>query len=226
MQTAWLAISVLGLVPSVEPPATTRPGPGEPVSRVWITGGSNVRRFTCRARDISGTLALHAVPTREPILSGVSLSGAPSLSISVDGIDCSMRAMNRHLRDALGAARHSAVDFRLTSYNVDLAVPAPVTRIQGQGTIGAAVRHVIVAAAVQADSLGRLHVVGSYVHRPTDYGIAPPRRFGGLLRVHDRIVVHFDVIPEADRGAIERLRCSLNPRLSTEPNPGGPDVSP
>lgn len=226
MQMAWLAISALGLVPPVEPRATTRADPGQPVSRVWITGGSNVRRFTCRARDVSGTLALHAVPTREPVLSGVNLSAAPSLSVSVDGIDCGIRAMNRHLRDALGAARHSAIEFRLTSYDVDLAVPAPVARIQGQLTIGVAVRHVTVTAAVRADSLGRLHVVGSYVLRPTDYGIAAPRRFGGLLRVRDRVVVHFDVIPEDDPGAVELRRCAANRRIPTEAQRGAGHVSP
>jgi hypothetical protein len=65
------------------------------------------------------------MPTREPILSGVNLSAAPSLSVSVDGIDCGVAAMTRQLRDAFGAARHSAVDFRLTSYEIELAVPAP-----------------------------------------------------------------------------------------------------
>jgi hypothetical protein len=47
-----------------------------------------------------------------------------------------------------------------------------------------------------------MHVWGTYVVRLQEFGVEPPRRFGGLLRVRDRVTVHFDVVPEPEGGAI------------------------
>jgi hypothetical protein len=37
----------------------------------------------------------------------------------------------------------------------------------------------------------------------TDFGVQPPRRFAGLLRVRDQIVVHFDIVPDRGGGAVD-----------------------
>jgi hypothetical protein len=75
-------------------------------------------------------------------------------------------------------------------------------------TIAGVQRAVSTTAVVRADSLGRLRVAGSYTVRPTDFGVLPPHRFGGLLRVRDRIIVHFDVALDPDGGAIDAI-CGL-----------------
>ena len=62
-----------------------------------------------------------------------------------------------------------------------------------------------------------LHVLGAYVVRMTDFGVTPPRRFGGLLKARDRITVHFDIALDADGGAIDEIRCSLMSHSNTEP---------
>ena len=64
-----------------------------------------------------------------------------------------------------------------------------------------------------------MHVRGSYVIRMTDFGVRPPRRFGGLLRVRDQITVHFDVVPDPD-GTINGIRCSLAAPAAERPNHG------
>ena len=183
--------------------------PIRPESRVWITGASNLRRFTCRARDVEGSLLLRANATRSVVMSGENVSTEPSLRIAVDRVDCGIDAMNRHLRDGLHGAEFPVIDFRLATYEVDLASATPVARIIGQVTIGGVQRPVAVTASVRADSLGTMRVRGTYVLQMRDFGVAPPRRFGGLLRVRDQVTVHFDVAPDADGGAIDRIRCSL-----------------
>ena len=85
----------------------------------------------------------------------------------------------------------------------------PVARILGRVTIGGVQRPIAVTASVRADSLGAMHVQGTYVIQMRDFAVAAPRRFGGLLRVRDQITVHFDVVPDANDGAIDRIRCSL-----------------
>jgi len=214
MRMTCVAVSLLmGVVGTARDAAALGPdGPIRPESRVWITGASNIRRFTCRAREVSGALALHANPTRTALLSGDNRASEPSLRVDVDRIDCGIGAMNRHLREALHGAANPRIEFLLGTYEVDLAAPAPVARVAGRVTIGGVERPVTVAAAVRVDSLGRLHVQGNYVVSMRDFGVAPPHRFGGLLRVRDRITVHFDVTPEPDRHAVDGIRCSLADR--------------
>jgi hypothetical protein len=41
------------------------------------------------------------------------------------------------------------------------------------------------------------------------HGVAPPRRFGGLLRVRDRVTVHFDVSLDPGDDAVNDIACRL-----------------
>lgn len=180
-----------------------------PESRIWITGASNIRRFTCKARQISGVVRLRGVATSTPVLSGENVSAQPSVSVSVNKLDCGIGMMNHHLHDALRGTAHPTIEFRLTKYEVDLQVAAPVARITGLVTIAGVQRVVTTTAAVRSDTLGALRIAGSYTVRPTEFGVQPPHRFGGLLRVRDQIAVHFDVTLDPDGGAIDDIGGSL-----------------
>jgi len=50
----------------------------------------------------------------------------------------------------------------------------------------------------------------------TDFGVAPPRRFAGLLRVRDRVTVHFDVALDQGGDVIDDLTCRLIERITTK----------
>jgi hypothetical protein len=180
-----------------------------PESRVWITGASNIRRFTCKAGPLAGALDLRALATSGPLLTGENTAASASVTVTVATLDCGVGIMSRHLHDALRAARYPSIEFRLTTYEVDLRTPSPAARITGVISIAGVQRPIATTATIRQDSLGRLHVRGSYVVRPTEFGVAPPRRFGGLLRVRDRAAVHFDVALEPDRGAIDAIGCAL-----------------
>jgi len=172
--------------------------PAPPDARLWITGSSNIRRFTCRAGGMSGHVALRADDATRALLTGSNVTEAPSLTVPIAQLDCGIGRMNRHLREAVRASDHPSVDFRLDRYEANLAGDTPTVRIVGRVAIAGVARPVVLDARLAADSLGVLHVQGVYVVRMTDFGVTPPRRFGGLLKVHDRIAVHFDVTPAPD----------------------------
>ena len=94
--------------------------PIRPESRVWITGASNIRRFTCKARYLSGALDLRGAATAGPVLTGENASSAPSVRVPVDRLDCGIGVMSRHLYETLRGARQPNIDFRLTTYDVDM----------------------------------------------------------------------------------------------------------
>jgi hypothetical protein len=183
--------------------------PIRPESRIWFTGASNIRHFTCRARQLSGGLELRGIATRRMVLTGENASVQPSVSVTVDKLDCGIGVMNRHLHEALQGARHATIDFRLTTYEIDLTTPTPAARIAGLVTIAGVQRPVATTATIRADTLGAIYLHGTYAIRPTDFGVAPPRRFGGLLRVRDGVTVHFDVAVDPDGDETQVIVCRL-----------------
>ena len=90
-----------------------------------------------------------------------------------------------------------------------LNTSTPFARITGLVTIAGVQHPVAATATVRADTLGALHVLGSYVIHPTEFGVAPPRRLGGLLRVHDDVTVHFEVVLDPDARSIDVSACRL-----------------
>src|SRR6476620_8455721 len=172
---------------------STTPQPIRPESRIWFTGASNIRHFTCKAGRLSGNFQLRGEATGREVLVGRNASTQASLVVTVDRLDCGIGIMNRHLHEALAGARHPTIEFRLTTSEVDLRAPLPIARIAGQVTIAGVQRPVVATAGIHVDSFGTLYLRGEYVIHPTDFAVVPPRRFGGLLRVRDGVTVHFDV---------------------------------
>lgn len=183
--------------------------PIRPQSRIWFTGASNIRHFTCEARQLSGSLELRGIATARAVLTGENASVQPSVSVGVDKLDCGIGVMNRHLREALQSADHPTIDFRLTTYEIDLNAQPPAARIAGLVTIAGVQRPVAASATIRADTLGAIYLHGTYVIHPTDFGVAPPRRFGGLLRVRDQVTVHFDVALDPGDDMIDDIACRL-----------------
>src|SRR5215212_8583299 len=82
MRLTILAAALLTMPPAgtrVAAPRGDRGGPVRPESRIWITGSSNIRRFSCRAGGLSGDIALRADATHQPTLAGRNATQAPSL---------------------------------------------------------------------------------------------------------------------------------------------------
>lgn len=194
--------------------------PVTPESRIWITGSSNVSGFSCQAKGVTGTVDLRANVTRGSVLSGQNVSDAPSLRVPVSGLDCGPEARNREMRHALRADAYEAIEFHLDSYDVYPAGPRRTARIAGRLRIAGAERAIVVTAAAEADTLGRLHVRGAHAVRMTDFGVQPPRRFAGLLQVHDQIVVHFDIVPGWGGGAVDIVERTSHDTVGGSHAPG------
>jgi hypothetical protein len=210
MRASWLTAPLIALAASANVAQAGAPGyPIRPESRVWFTGASNIRHFTCRARAVSGALDLRGTVTTSPVLTGENAATEPTLTVTVDQLDCGIGMMNNHLHEALRGAQHPRIEFRLALYEVDLNTEQPTARLTGVVTIAGVQRLVATTAAVHADSLGTLHVRGAYVIHPTEFGVAPPRRFLGLLRVHDRVTVHFDVALDSGAGVVKTINCLI-----------------
>jgi hypothetical protein len=174
-----------------DPPAPSTAPSG--VDRVWFTGESNIRRFTCHARQVYVTA--EAAPeefmrTREDGLTAVR---AAALQVPVRSLDCGIGMQNRHLLETLGSATHHEIFFALDAYSVDRSQKVPRVRIQGRLRIAGVEREVVLYGIVFRDPAGAWLLRGERPINVRDFGVTPPRRFFGLLQVRDEITVHFDI---------------------------------
>ncbi len=199
MSTARLTPAVaLLLAAACRTPPPAPPAPARAPDRVWFSGTSNIRRFTCRTDSARVALALPDGATVDRILGGDTATVAATLALPVTTLDCGIRTQSRHLHEALKAPTAPSIEFRLARYRLadsGAAPGSPDVRVALDGTlrIAGTERPVTLAGVVHRDASGAVRLTGEHFLRPTDFGVAPPRRFAGLLRVRDAVTVHWDV---------------------------------
>jgi hypothetical protein len=193
-----VAFAVLLAACAPNRPPSPAPTPSRPTDRVWFTGVSNIRRFACRAADVRAEVALPPGSTVDGVLRGDRPPVAATLVVPVAGLDCGIRAQSHHLHETLKAHAGSTIEFRLAGYELAPAGgtasdPGVPVRLRGSLRIAGVEREVSLSGIVRHDSAGGARLRGEHPLRPTDYGVSPPRRFLGLLRVRDSVAVHFDL---------------------------------
>ena len=213
MQTKTVTALTLGLLLSAAAAsAVADPLPIGAESRVWFTGASNLRGFTCRARELRGSIDLLPGAGAAGLLAGEKTARSATLSIPVTGLHCGIGAQTRHLHETLEADSAPTIDFHLTDYELAAGDTAAMVRMSGSLRIAGVEAPVVVDGVLARDSAGVLRARGTHEVRVTDFGVQPPRRFLGLLRVRDRVTVHFDVVlPEPGPVSIEAVEENLEP---------------
>ena len=177
-----------------------------PGSRVWVTGASNILGFTCLATRIDARLALPTPEAFDLVEHGGAaprtVHAVASFTVPVTGLDCGIRQRTAHLRQTMGVRAHPTIGFDLVSVRLgpgkaaglDDGIEGTPARFDGWLTIGGITRQVSVDAVVSRTDDGGILISGVHGVRLTDHGLVPPRRFGGLLRVRDHVLVHFAVV--------------------------------
>jgi len=198
------AAAVLGAACASQPsPRTT--AAGRPASQLWLTGASNVRHFSCRATAVSATLALVPGATVDSALLSERSAVGASVEVPVAGLDCGIGHMSADLHHALKAPVAPTIEFRVAGYT-----PSPdgsAALIDGTLQIAGVERPLQLVASLDRGTPGVVRLRGQQTIRPTDFGVTPPRRFFGLLRVRNEVTVHFDVtVVGEEMGRVEALR--------------------
>ena len=177
--------------------------PDPVASRVWIEGRSTVNRFTCAATRVEGVGEVEA---------GRAVQAR--LVVPVRAFDCGKQAMNRDLQEALQADRFPEIRFELSEVAVLEAPAADSARLEVAGalTIAGTTRTVRFEAVGQLLASERARLVGLLPLKLTDFNVKPPTALLGLIRVHDQITVHFDLVvqPVAWRPCAVAAADSLN----------------
>ena len=163
----------------------------QPESRLWVTGTSTVRGYECAAGVVDATVAAGA-GAEAAVLAGQKAVTAVSVTIPSAQLDCDNGTMNEHMHKALNVSQHEEIRFRLSSYELTPGAGATTARLSGTLELNGTSKEISVDANV-SDAGGALKVNGTHQLLMSEYGIRPPRLMLGTLRVHDPVVVHFEL---------------------------------
>lgn len=168
-----------------------------PGSRLWVDGGSTVRSWTCGTERFDGTVAYTPSATSLRIEELQGAVRTVDLRIPIAGLDCGNGQMDGHMRDALQMEDHPDIRFRMGGYAVTPVQAGARVDMRGDLTIAGRTLARSVPATVTRLENGNLRVQGSVPLDMTEFGVRPPRLMFGTLRVHDDVVVNFDLILES-----------------------------
>jgi polyisoprenoid-binding protein YceI len=161
--------------------------------RVWVTGSSNFSTFSCRATQIAVSAEASLEDIDRTRIDGLPAVKSGGLAIPIRSLDCGMRQMNDDLLRTLGGDRSGTISFRMGDYVV-LEGPAPrLVRMHGLLRLAGTERQLTLSGTVLRDRTGELRLTGEREIDVRDYGITPPTKFFGIVRVRRQVTVHFDV---------------------------------
>ncbi|MER3318262.1 MAG: YceI family protein [Allomuricauda sp.] len=154
-----------------------------PDSEVLISGTTNVNEFTCKynLEELELPIRLAYDDKAEQI----QFSNA-QLKLANDCFDCGGKAINKDFRDLLQTEKHPQVELRLLYVDP----PKPENQQIGVGMeikIAGVTRNY--ETQLYCEQQGNICVDGTIALKLTDFGLEPPRKALGIIKVHDEIKV-------------------------------------
>lgn len=159
-------------------------------STLQISGRTNVNHFSCMVGDYAAPDTIcFAKPCRGA--KGVALSG--EIRLPIDGFDCNNRMMTGEFRKALRDGQYPELSISFISLD---RMPEPCGIMQSLkgwveiGLSGVSRQFEIDYSSLMVDG-GTIVLQGSRSLTFSDFGLVPPTKMGGLVRVKDVLDVHF-----------------------------------
>lgn len=169
------------------------PESGASPDHVWFTGSSNIRNFTCSAKKVFVSTEAALEDYARTHKDGVPAVRKAALEVPVRSLDCGIGLQNSHLFETLTASAHPSINFVLNDYFIESSGIVPRVRMNGVLRINGVERNVLLHGTILRDVNGNLMLVGERAIDVRDFGVVPPIRFLGLLRVKKDITVHFAI---------------------------------
>lgn len=161
-------------------------------SNLSIEGKSNVNSFRC---DVTEYLQPDTVWFyKEDQQQQFNIKGG--LTITVNGIDCHQRYMTNDLRKALKADKYPSLKIDLLSISDFTNANKNITGIVDISLSGIR-RKMYVNYIVQTGTDGTLHLFGSRQVLFSDFGLTPPEKLAGLIKVEEQLSIRFHLILRA-----------------------------
>jgi hypothetical protein len=168
----------------------------QPESRLWVEGTSNVRPFTCEAKELDVQVETDQAPVVAKVVAGEKVVRAVVVTVPSKSLDCEdgNKKMNEHMLKAIKAGNNPTIEFRLQSYDLAHEGDGANALLTGTLKLGGVEKPVTIDAVATSAGEGLLQVTGAYELRMTDYGLEPPKLMLGAFKVNDPVKVSFDLL--------------------------------
>ena len=162
-------------------------------SRLWLEGSSNVRDWTCKATSMDATIDVVERQSSESV--EIPAVRGAVVKVPIRMLKCGDKHMEAHMDTALKSSPPSPPGFIVAELE-GLPVNDGVTRmveVTGRLTIAGVERPIRIN--VLGDKLpdGTLRARGTLPILMTDFGIKPPRPWGGILRTSNKVLIQFEI---------------------------------
>ncbi|MDX1637610.1 MAG: YceI family protein [Balneolaceae bacterium] len=170
----------------------------EPTGALWLEGSASVVDYRCYAEKLAGNGKIEN--TTEPT-QNVKGHGDVKVrvTIPVKALECGKNKMNRDLYDALKADEHPRITYELLNAELLSAGTHPDStnwmKIKTRGLLTIAGVTDTTELVVNGQLVGseRFRVKGIKSLNMHDFDIDPPTAMLGLIKVDEKLTVHFDV---------------------------------
>lgn len=158
-------------------------------SSVQVHGKTNVTPFCCQSTKLELMGALQASVVRQQ---GMVLFKGRGFRLATEELDCGNRLMNKDLRSTLKATEHPHISFQLKA----LEFKKGLGKADGKCTVEMTVSGV--SKVVKSDfnfilQDDALYLFGKVPLRFSDFGLIPPTRMGGMVKVEQQFEVVFNL---------------------------------
>jgi hypothetical protein len=192
-----LAMSGASFYKHSAPAVESRPFQIMSGSQLYLKGTSNVTPFTCYCQQ--------AFPLQQYTMtlkpqSNSAVFQETRLQLQTKKLDCGNRGMNRDMHHTLKADAYPHISIRLQEVQfrsgskggLGTLTAKAILTVTGQSRTV----HMQVKAEESAQNIYRF--VSALSMKMTDFGITPPTALMGLVKVDDKIDIHFDLLVQVD----------------------------
>lgn len=168
-----------------------------PSSKLAIDGKTNLNSFTCAIVKYSGvdTLVLQegGRNTRPVFVKG-------SVGLDASTFDCGMAIMTSDFRKTINSDEYPAIVIDFISFERTPSYAQKEEKFKGILNISLAgvTRLFEVDCVIEAKDNGQIHLKGGRDFSFTDFGLIPPSRMMGTIRVQEQLTVKFHLVLKLD----------------------------
>ena len=152
-------------------------------STIRIAGSTNINQFCCHVNEYTGpdTIILNA---------GGTLG---SLAIDIEDFNCNNRIMTGEFKSTLKYKQYPQLKIVFLNLEKTPAFNATPETVKGwvEVDLAGACRKFEISYSTCRTEDGNVDLVGSRTFNFSDFGLTPPRKMGGLIRVNDKLDVQF-----------------------------------
>jgi hypothetical protein len=168
-------------------------------SKVWIEGSSTVNEFTCLTYNVQGIGVLDSAHSTSPVLGApINVSCKAEFAVTVKSMDCGNRMMNDDMYEALKSDEHKLISYELKQVRIVNRLPGNAMEAMTQGVLTVAGRPQNIQMKVKLKPIGggKYNIEGQKEVTMTSFGVKPPTAMMGLIKAHDKLTFHFDIVVE------------------------------